>query len=133
MNLNYNMIRNSDRCRQKRLLSDSDICPKSLIQLSDRCRFRTDVAQSNRVTINNHGRFQAIFCRSGPKWSFLRYTLVTFLNSVKILFRERPSCHDHGRFEAKFCTSRNGRHWSLAPPPPNIVGNREARITSTFG
>ena len=36
----------SDRCRQKRLLSDSDICPKSLIQLSDRCRFRTDVAQS---------------------------------------------------------------------------------------
>ena len=73
-----------------------------------------------------------VVCKSGPKWSFLRYTLVTFFNSVKILFRERPSCHDHGRFEAKFCTSRNGRHWSL-DPHPNIVGNREARITSKFG
>ena len=28
----------SDRCRHNRLLSDSDICPKSLIRLSDRCR-----------------------------------------------------------------------------------------------
>ena len=36
----------SDRCRHNRLLSDSDICPKSLIRLSDRCRCRTDVAQS---------------------------------------------------------------------------------------
>ena len=41
-----NVIRNSDRCRRKRLLSDSDFCPKSLIRLSDRCRCRTGVAQS---------------------------------------------------------------------------------------
>ena len=41
-----NVIRKSDRCRKKRLLSDSDFCPKPLIRLTDRCRCRTDVAQS---------------------------------------------------------------------------------------
>ena len=37
----------SDRCRRSGHLSDNDICPTAVILVSDKCRCRTDVAQSS--------------------------------------------------------------------------------------
>ena len=42
----------SDRCRRSGHLSDNDICPTAVILVSDKCRCRTNVAQSLRDWLN---------------------------------------------------------------------------------
>ena len=127
MNLNYNMIRNSDRCRQKRLLSDSDICPKSLIQLSDRCRFRTDVAQSYKREFTLSISVNSRFCpyrnfphlsitnsvtRQGGSINIIQVTVYSFtvpaLKLMKVKFclflTTTAHCHDRAAIKIHITT-----------------------------